>query len=121
MLALSALTIRSGTPTRPIPAWPRRPSKLGPATIRPDADQAEITERMPRRGVAHLIVSNPTASCSASSRPNRVKGATGITVVQASRCQAPTPSCVADDGCRRRRRHHRTWIHGGRQLEELLE
>jgi CBS domain-containing protein len=31
----------------------------GPATIRADADLAETTERMRRRGVASLIVSNP--------------------------------------------------------------
>src|SRR6202023_1577032 len=31
----------------------------GPATIRADADLAETTERMRRRGVANLIVSDP--------------------------------------------------------------
>jgi CBS domain-containing protein len=31
----------------------------GPATVRADADLAETTERMRRRGVADLIVSNP--------------------------------------------------------------
>jgi hypothetical protein len=46
--------------------------ETGPGHYCPDADQAETTERM-RRAVAHLIVSNPTAPYSASSRPNRVE------------------------------------------------
>jgi len=31
----------------------------GPATVRADADLAETTERMRRRGVSDMIVSNP--------------------------------------------------------------
>jgi Mg/Co/Ni transporter MgtE len=53
---------------------------LGPATVRADADLAEITERMRRRNVASMIVSDPDGVL------------LGVVTVEPNKEKSPRPS-----------------------------